>query len=408
MPDQAHEILEQLRYGIPPADHVRWLTVGRDEQLAKLEASLRGTASGPRALLIKANYGGGKSHLLQVIRRTALDAGYAVSLVVVDAQGGVRFNRMDTVLGAVSQRLEVPGASRIGVGSLFDAFSALPECDQAYETLMRNAREGMQPLRDAISSGGRWYGSKVLRSPAVYVALRAWTVSPTRAVRRLVEDWLSSPFNYRGQCRLLYQTLVRGIWTKIWADALKERDYYDRGVFSFHPDNYRQAWDALADFDLLARASGLRGLVLIFDEFEDVIQNLNRRDLQEQAVQNLLRFFDNPCYPGKSYFAVTPDFFARTFCELIQRRAYDLDFHRLSELPSLAIDQLSANHVFDLGVRIRSLHATAYAWDAEGTLPDPDLEQIVRCVWRVNSPERVRRAIQTIVRTLDEKLDGSA
>ena len=52
-----------------------------------------------RGLLIHANYGAGKSHLLRVLRELALERGFAVALIVADAQGGVRFNRMDTVFG---------------------------------------------------------------------------------------------------------------------------------------------------------------------------------------------------------------------------------------------------------------------------------------------------------------------
>ena len=91
----AERIIEQLRYGVPPPEYVRAFTVGRGTQLRALEKSL-GHPSGDRgsALLVKANYGGGKSHLLRVVREMALEAGYAVSLVVIDAQGGVRFNRM--------------------------------------------------------------------------------------------------------------------------------------------------------------------------------------------------------------------------------------------------------------------------------------------------------------------------
>ena len=38
----------------------------------------------------------------------------AVSLVVIDAQGGVRFNRMDTIFGEIRRKLEVRGQSESG------------------------------------------------------------------------------------------------------------------------------------------------------------------------------------------------------------------------------------------------------------------------------------------------------
>src|SRR5947209_17058510 len=88
----AERVVEQLRYGVPPPEHVRAFTVGRATQLRALEESLSHPTNGKgSALLVKANYGSGKSHLLNVVREMALEAGYAVSLVVIDAQGGVRF-----------------------------------------------------------------------------------------------------------------------------------------------------------------------------------------------------------------------------------------------------------------------------------------------------------------------------
>ena len=103
----AERIVESFRFGIPPKDVIADFTVGRDDQLEELKHLLYG---GPdrqgRALLLKANYGSGKSHMLQLLRKTSLDSGYAVSMVVVDSQGGVRFNRMDSILGEISNRLE--------------------------------------------------------------------------------------------------------------------------------------------------------------------------------------------------------------------------------------------------------------------------------------------------------------
>src|SRR5207248_4450641 len=86
----AERVVEQLRYGVPPPEHVRAFTVGREAQLKELERSLdQNDPSVGAALLVKANYGGGKSHLLKVVRETALQSGYAVSLVVVNSQEGV-------------------------------------------------------------------------------------------------------------------------------------------------------------------------------------------------------------------------------------------------------------------------------------------------------------------------------
>ncbi len=393
---EAERIVEQLRYGVPPPERVRAFTVGRDVQLRALEQSL----SNPKeargsALLVKANYGGGKSHLLKVVREIALEKGYAVSLVVINAQEGTRFNRMDTIFGGICRNLEVPDRSQRGIGALLTAFA---------EAAGRRLPATLQEARERISSAGQWDYSDYLKSAAVYVALRAWVHAKGQATRDLVQDWFSNPENYRGQRKRLYSGLVDGLRGS-FRDTRREWQFYAEEVFAFHTGGHRQAWDALADFHALALASGLHGLVLLFDEFEDVIQNLNRRDLQEQAFLNLFRFFDGDRFPGMSYFAVTPDFAARCKAELLQRGVYDFDYRRFDRLPHFEMEPIQRKEFKDLAIRIRRVYEAAYNGEQRVVLIDSELDEIVDQLWRVTSPDRVRRAIQGFVQALDDRLE---
>src|SRR5262245_1975521 len=315
----AESIVEQMRYGVPPPDYVRLLTVGREDQLRQLENSLSAPTNGHgKAFLVKANYGAGKSHLLKIVREIAIDAGYAVSLVVVNSQEGVRFNRLDTILGAVCREIEVDHSGAKGIGRLFDLFA---------QALANNIEPEMQDVRSRISGNGRWDYSEYLKSPPVYIALRAWIASADPERRSLIEDWLWNPANYQIQRKLLYNSLVFDLRRR-FQDPRQDWQFYEEEVFSFNAGGHRQAWDALADFDLIAKASGLRGFVLLFDEFEDVIHNLNRRNLQQAALINLFRFFAGDRFPGMSYFAVTPDFAAKCKNELLKRGVYEFDYGR--------------------------------------------------------------------------------
>jgi hypothetical protein len=392
----AERIIEQLRYGVPPPEHIRSFTVGREEQLTALERSLSSpTIDRGAALLVRANYGAGKSHLLKVIREIALDAGYVVSLVIVNAQEGVRFNRMDTILGAICRELEVDRSGNAGVGELFRTFA---------QTRGGKLPSELRAIRDRISSHGKWDYSDYLKSQAIYVALRAWVASNSDSVHDLVEDWLSYPWNYRGQRSLLYERLVEGL-RNCFRDPRRDWQFYAEEVFVFHSGGHRQAWDAIADLDLIARASGKRGLVLLFDEFEDVVQNLNRRDFQEQAFLNLFRFFAGERYPGMSYFAVTPDFVRKCKAELLRRGVYDFDYEQFDRLPAFELDPIERDEFVVLARRIRSVYGQAYDCGAEDLLPDGDLDTLANKLWAVASPERVRRAIQGVVNALDDRLD---
>src|SRR5688572_3634361 len=96
---EAQKAVESLRKGIPPDGYVRHFTVGRDAEINQLVTRLRSQQKG--ALLLRANYGSGKSHLLRFTRETALAEGYAVSSVTLDSKSAVRFNKMDQIVGAV-------------------------------------------------------------------------------------------------------------------------------------------------------------------------------------------------------------------------------------------------------------------------------------------------------------------
>ena len=396
IPDVAEDVIEQLRFGIPPTGKSLDFTVGRDSQIRELVQSLESRQK-RRTLLVHANYGAGKSHLLRVLRELALERGFAVALIVADAQGGVRFNRMDTVFGAICREMEVPENSEKGIGVLFDAYRQVNESKLSQSALHD---------RERISNGKKWDFSDRLMAPGIYVALRAWIhASGNRAVRDRIEAWLSSPESYRSQRKLLYQELVADLRAN-FLDTRPEWQFYADEVFLFHPGGHRQSWDALADLHRLALCSGYQGLVLLVDEFEDVIQNLPRRNYQQVAFHNLFRFFAGERFPGRAYFAVTPDFAQKCKRELLGRGVYDFDYGSFDNLPYFRLDPINVDDAFLLAKRIREVHAIAYDWGAEEAIGDPVLQQRCEQLMMVERPDKIRQAIISVVELLDSRLDG--
>lgn len=398
-PLEAERVIEALRYGIPPSGHVREFTVGRESQIRGLTRALEDARNAPsstgQALLVRANWGAGKSHLLEVIREVALEQAYAVSLVVANAQGGVRFNRMETILGEVCRQIDVPGAGRKGVGALFSAYASVNES---------HLSRGNRALRSAISTGGQWSISDKLRSQAMYVALRAWVTcgkSDRQQVEARVEDWLHNPVAYRAQRQLLYSELV-GQLRSTFRDPRPDWRFYSDGVFVFNTLGHRQSWDALADLDLIARLSGLKGLVLLIDEFEDVIQNLERRDYKQAAFLNLFKFFRGDV-PGSSYFAVTPEFAIKCKVELLSRGVFDYDFSQFDQLPAFEVDPINTAMLVQLAHKIRHVHAVAYDWNPSAVVSDAELLETCRAFGASPLPDRVRRAIVEVVKVLDDR-----
>lgn len=322
---EAELVIESLRMGVPPMGFTLLFTVGRRAELEELKRTLADSTRGGSGRFLNANYGSGKSHLLKVIREMALDAGYAVSYITMDATGGVRGNRMDQVFEAVCRGIEVPGGESRGLANLF---------------------------RVAIDSG----------------------INVDRVVRS--GYWINAT---RANCAGVADMFQRGAFFKYKSN----RPFY-----------YQRCWEALTDLDGLAKHSGFQGLVLLVDEFEDVVTNLDRSDYRRKALENLVAFIDGENFSGLSYFAVTPEF--------TQRWRWLPAGAALVGKPSFALTPPDRADIKRLAHTIRAVHAIAYDLDPDEMLCDADLEREVERLLGISSQDRIRQTIEGIVEVLDD------
>ena len=391
---QALKVVEELRKGIPPIGFVEHFTVGRRSEIESLDKHLENPDS--TVLLLKANYGSGKSHLLRLIREKALRRGYAVSYVQLDAKSGVRFNRMDQILGAILRTVELPGdQNQPGLRGLLDYVTQAAEAAR---------RDGKPKFWRELTNDWTWDFSEALDSSGFYVALRAWMTGNAEA-QELVVDWLLKSENYRAQRKLLYTQLVADL-RRHFRDPRPDSQFYQDDVFRFYGDDYRQSWEALADINKLLKHGGLSGLIILFDEFEDVLTNLTRVDWQEKAFWNLFLFFSGKRFPGMTYYAVTPDFAKKCKHRLIQSGRLDFDYSRFDHLPTYAMSPLEVDELQELAGRIAAAHAVAYAYTPDSGL----LERVRRVVIReASSPvqDRARHTIREVVKTLDDAIEAA-
>lgn len=396
---EAQRAIESLRKGIPPDGYVRHFTVGRTHEIDDLEKRLTSGASG--ALLLKANYGSGKTHLLRFIKETALERGYAVSLITLDATSAVRFNRMDQILGNVVRCMEVPGRTPRGPASLFQAVLDAMTSPCPDPTRRRHLSE--------LSSDNSWDHSSTLQSPALYVALRAWIVGSRNGddvadIPQEVEAWLCEPWNYYVRRKWLYQRFVGGL-RRYFRDPRAEWQFYntDTGMFIFRVADYRQSWDALADLHTLAKLAGLTGLVILVDEFEDVIYGLRNVGYQQQAFWNLFRLSGGGL-PGPSFYAVTPSFVDKCKNVLLGKGVRDYDFSRFERLPTFEMSPLGTSELESLAMKILETHGIAYGWEPDAVMRAAQLLGIVRKAAALQVQDRARHVIIRVVTALDELL----
>lgn len=392
---QAQRVIESLRQGIPPEGHIRRFTVGRKSEIARLTTRLDKSESG--ALLLKANYGSGKTHLLRFIREDALHKGFAVSSVTLDAKGAVRFNRMDQVFGAICRNIEIPSAP--GVRGI------RPFLDFIVKSIELSKRRKRRTFWHDLTNEWQWDYSDATDAPAMFVAIRAWGTGNS-TVHDTVEDWLFQPWLYHSQRKKLYATLIDGL-RRHFRDPRAEWQFYADEVFRFDKQGYAQSWAALRDLHCLACHAGLKGLIILFDEFEDVITNLNNVAHQESAFWNLFQFYSGKQFPGMSYYAVTPEFVEKCIRLLSNKGRWDYDYSRFQSLTTFQMSPLEIDELKELAARIVDTHGAAYGWDANGTVVGDELDAVLRDATSVQIQDRARHAIVSVVKMLDRLAEDS-
>ena len=393
---EVQRVIESLRLGIPPDGQVRYFTVGRLSEITELTARLQQGKTD--ALLLKANYGSGKSHLLRFIRETALKANFAVSSVTQDAKSAVRFNRMDQMLGAIWRGLEIPNNSEYrGVRPFFDWV-----CEQARESKGTAGKQWQK-----ITNNGQWNFSQSLESPAIFIALRAWMSG--RINKDLVEDLLFQKSNYKTQD--LYQELIHKSRMCYREEleltrTIKWQNYTTKALlFDFKSQGYAQSWAAIRDIHTLACASGMRGIIILFDEFEDVLSNITNIAHQEMAFQNLFQFFAGQQFQGMSFFAVTPEFVSKCRNRLISKGRWDYDYAQLDALSTFEMSPLELSQLQELTIKIKDFHGIAYGWDTNSSAIELGLTAIVKKTGTIAVQDRTRQTIKEVVKFLDRQLE---
>jgi hypothetical protein len=386
--NQARVIVESLRMGIPPEGFVRHFTVGRKDEIGDLRERLN-THNGT-VLLLKANYGSGKTHLLKFIREEALERNYAVSSVTLDANSGVRFNRMDQIVGAVCRNIEVPGM--IGKKGLYPLFDFLAE------TINRGIADNS--FFQNLTNMGRWDYSEILDSKAAFVALRAWSTG-IESIQSLIADWFYNPSAYTSQRKTLYNFLIDGLRNN-FRDPRPKWKFFADGVFVMNKNGHEQSWALLRDLNTLCKESGLSGFIILFDEFEDVITNLRRINYKEAAFWNLFHFYAGKRFPGKTFYAVTPGFVENCKRVLLIKERWDFDYSRFDKLPMYEMSPLGITAMEELAKLIFDVHGKAYEWEPDTVMLDSQLKAIVHKAAAVLIQDRVRRVIIKVVEALDD------
>lgn len=352
----ARKIINALKAGIPPTGHVKELTVGRQDEIEALENKLHNNDC--QALLLQANFGAGKTHLLHYIRELALESGYVVSLVSCDSQGGVRFNRMDQILSAICRNIEIP--DRLG--------------SKGIDTLFSYARN-VYDIDDIQDDYGITFDT----------VIKSW-FEDDEDMDDLITGWLYEPEGYM----LKFLQRQFGVW--------------DYNTYKFKNNGYRNSWEFLDDLHLFAQKAEYKGLVILFDEFEDIIYNLRNIAHQESAFINLFHFFAGDKYNGMSFFAVTPSFTEQCQNKLLLKGRFHFDTSMFDDLETFRMSPLTEDELISQVEKIIDIHGIAYDWDPENHI-DSYIDSVSEYVYSYGTEDYVRQALKNIVKELDSQVE---
>lgn len=336
--NQALHYVESLRLGIPPDENISFFTVGRQAEINALYKLL--DIPSRKIKLLRANYGSGKTHLLKLLREEGLRRNFAVSLLTLDAKSGIRFNKLDEIFGAICRNLVLPDGSS-GIAGLFDAVKNSPT----------NEAQLIQKYR--FYNGNR-------RSPPLQEAMNWWLKYDTHLAKDMIIEWMNNPYHFvttSSQQELYFRVLNKPFISSSEKEqlAILRHD----GTFKwFDGSDYSRTWAAFNELQKLTQIGGMNGLILLIDEFEDVISNMTKAQ-QIRAFYHLFGFYSGK-YLGLAVFAVTPDFVSKCRDVILRKSILDFPIRDFEQLPSLAFPPLGERELHEFCHRIMDLYEHAY------------------------------------------------
>jgi len=366
---EAKRVITSLRVGTVPVQQLRLFTVGRQDLLDSLKEDLEFiSAGGSKVRLLAASYGGGKTHLLTLLREEALESGLLVSYVELHSREAP-FDKFEIIYSILMQSLR-SAASIAGAEEVLDRWTRANRLYNVKDLETELAKVTSFPdLRNAIKT---------------YVAYSEGGSELHMEYRSAALSWLYG------------SRLPPGVARKVGV----------RG-----PITIANVSEVLRSFLRLARAAGFGGVVLLLDEAE-AVTSLERSQRRNDANQNLRKLLDNAENNEGLFvvFATTPRFIedpdrgAMSYPALWDR--IRPPFRQLAVVGDtrgtvVHIEPLAAEHLAELAARASAAYAKAYAWGGGIHISDAAVAKYVSKFLSSGDPNSVRAFIRGWVTILD-------
>ena len=169
---QARQLLEALRVGIAPAQHIKELTIGLESERASLaEGLVSAHQAGGAVRAVIGEYGYGKTHLVELTAREALERNFIVATTSLDL-GEVPAHRAIAVYASLLRGWRYPDSDELGLEHLIDKAIDTPRWREQLWTATSLAND---PLDVGL------YAIKSTSSSRQRKAWREWLISGQRA-----------------------------------------------------------------------------------------------------------------------------------------------------------------------------------------------------------------------------------
>lgn len=349
---ESKEIVEALRFGIPPKKGLKYLTVGRNTLIKKMSDNLKLVADGSsRFIFLKGNYGSGKTHMLRILQEYAHNESFSSSLVELSSRE-CPLDNLGLIYRKVVQNLQVNEYSNgFALESILSTWAEhiRKVCDLDRRLAIRQLSNLDKNFCAALTA---YYSGKLTTDSTQTNNVLEWLLGNNLSKNELINLRLSENIT-------------------------------DQNALSM-----------LGNFSKMLKYLGRKGICILFDEADRAIsfENIKKRST---AIRNLNILMQSSREFPSSYFiySTPPEFFDQK--DIL--RNISLDHCEFIEL-----GQLEAFHLKELSKKIRNLHIKAYDWDNIFRANNTELLFLVETLLKNPS---IKSTLRSFVRSTIQVLD---
>ncbi|MFQ5455858.1 MAG: BREX system ATP-binding domain-containing protein [Nitrospirota bacterium] len=391
-PFEARSVIEDLRKGSVPINHVPFFTVGRKKWLTSIGDDLEQyiAEGGAKVRFINGDYGDGKTHFMSIIRHLSLQKGFAVSFVVLTRD--VPVHKFEVVYRELVRQLcgSFEGA---GLRSLIDQWA-----ESLKDNLTDNGESSLQEKLNQFRDTMR--------------AISGMDLNFANALISLVENRFLplAEGETKKERSEAFETLCQ--WFE--GGKISKRELKPFQIFeSLNKTNSKLFLNSLIAF---LRYVGYKGLILLIDELETIIPQ--SASVRNAGYENVRLLIDNTEQAQFFYifFSIIPDVL------LSEKgfKSYDALWSRIRSvgeskglnyrgvLVNLHRTPLKPDELIELGISLRHIHEIAYRWDSKDLITDELIKKICEAQQRMGLLSEVRLYIKQIIRYLDMAEQGES